>query len=110
MDEFRCPCCGANDMEPTALIMLDRAREISGFPYRINSGYRCEKHNAEVGGKPTSSHLQGWAVDIRVSGSRSRYLILYGLITAGFARIGIGKDFIHADCDPAKPPELSWLY
>ena len=33
---------------------LDKARGISGVAYKINSGYRCESHNAKVGGSPKS--------------------------------------------------------
>ena len=34
----------------------------------INSGYRSAEVNRLVGGSPTSNHLTGCAVDIRVSG------------------------------------------
>ena len=34
----------------------------------INSGYRSPEVNKRVGGAPTSNHLTGCAVDIRVSG------------------------------------------
>lgn len=34
-------------------------------PIRITSGYRTEKHNAKVGGVPTSEHLTGSACDFQ---------------------------------------------
>ena len=37
-------------------------------PIIINSGYRSEAVNKAVGGAPTSNHLTGCAVDIRVAG------------------------------------------
>ena len=37
-------------------------------PLVINSGYRSPEVNKRVGGAPTSNHLTGCAVDIRVSG------------------------------------------
>ncbi len=77
---------------------------------KINSGCRCIKHNAVVGGKPTSSHLIGWAADIAYAGSRRRFRLLKALLDAGFHRIGIGEEFIHVDDDPGKPGELIWLY
>ena len=39
-----------------------------GTPLIINSGYRSPEVNRLAGGAPTSNHLTGCAVDIRVSG------------------------------------------
>jgi uncharacterized protein YcbK (DUF882 family) len=89
--------------------MLDLARELAEVPFKITSGYRCEKHNQEVGGVKNSSHLKGYAVDIYVSNNLARLQILKGLIIAGLRRIGIGKDFIHVDVDPEKTNNV-WLY
>ena len=96
-------------MKPHVLDMLDVARGSAGVPFKINSGYRTKEHNEKVGGSPTSSHLGGWAVDIHCTDSSTRERILYGLIRAGFQRIGIAKTFIHADVDPYKQPAI-WLY
>jgi len=63
-----------------------------------------------VGGKETSSHLKGYAVDIKCEESPYRYLLVGGLLKAGFKRIGIGKNFIHADIDPEKVGSLIWVY
>jgi len=110
MDEFKCPCCGDVNMDPQFLTMLDRARGNAGTPFYINSGFRCPKHNAEVGGKPDSAHLFGLAADIRCKGSRARFKILDGLLMAGFDRIGIANTFIHADNHKGKHPMVCWLY
>jgi len=113
--ELRCPCCGLVNFDGAARAMFNEAREIAGLPFVITSACRCDKHNAEEGGKPESSHLiteekPATAMDIRVRNSRERFLILGGLIGAGFTRIGIGKNFIHADADPTKDPQVVWLY
>lgn len=108
--EFACPCCGENDMDADFLARLDTARGIAGVPFRITSGLRCPKHNSEIGGKKTSSHLRGYAVDIAATSSRERYHIIRGLMEAGFERIGIGQTFIHVDDDPDKPDWVTWLY
>lgn len=109
--EFACKCgCGSNDMNESFLHLLDTARDIAGTSFVINSGYRCKNHNKDEGGKETSSHLLGLAVDIRADTSRKRFKILRGLIYAGFIRIGIGGDFIHVDHDPDKDPNVTWLY
>ena len=86
------------------------ARTISAVPYKINSGSRCQKHNKEVGGSDTSSHLTGEAGDIAIRDSAHRWRVLDGLLKAGFNRIGIGETFIHADDDIHKTPGVIWLY
>ena len=43
---------------------LNPIREAYGKPIIVTSGYRCEALNKKVGGKPTSQHLRGEAVDI----------------------------------------------
>lgn len=35
--------------------------EVPGI--RVTSGWRSPQHNAEVGGVPTSGHLDGWCTD-----------------------------------------------
>ena len=80
----------------------------SGF--KINSGYRTQKHNALVGGRVGSSHLKGLAADIGYNGSRDRYLILNALMEVGITRFGIAKSFIHCDLDNSKDSNVIWLY
>ena len=109
-DEFKCPCCNDNEISSLLAMMLDDARREAGIPFSINSGYRCEHHNNEVGGSASSSHLLGLAADIRVSDNRSRFLIMRGLIVAGFDRIGVDSTFIHADVDSEKPRPRVWTY
>ena len=110
MEEFACNHCGMVQMNEDFLQKLDNARAIAGVPFRITSGYRCPAHNAAVGGKPTSSHMSGYAVDIACDDSDSRWHIIGSLYEAGLTRVGIAKTFIHVDADPGKPSELVWLY
>jgi len=44
---------------------LEEVRTLLGFPIVISSGYRCSKVNKLAGSKPTSSHTQGMAADIK---------------------------------------------
>ena len=97
-------------MDKEFLIKLDRAREVAQIPFKINSAYRTPEHNAKIGGKPNSSHLKGLAVDISVTDSRSRFIVLKSLIQVGFNRIGVAKTFIHVDDDKDKSPEVVWVY
>ena len=48
--------------------ILERVRAHFGAPVIINSGYRCEALNKQVGGSPSSQHTLGEAADIRVVG------------------------------------------
>lgn len=43
---------------------LDPIREKFGKSITVTSGYRCEKLNKLVGGKPNSQHLKGQAADL----------------------------------------------
>lgn len=110
-EEFTCKCgCGQNEIKDELLVKIDAAREIAGVPFHVNSGYRCANNNSESGGVAASPHMSGYAADISTTDSRTRWLILQAIIAAGFTRIGIGKTFIHADCDPNKDPEVVWTY
>ena len=60
-------------------------------PIRINSGYRSPQLNKKIGGVPTSNHLTGCAVDIRVTGMEQ--LIRYANILLDYA------DESHQDFD-----------
>lgn len=106
--ELDCSCCGELKMSEGLIDKLTKAREIAGIPFIINSGYRCPKHNKAVGGVDNSSHVLGYAVDIKVTSTRNRFLILNALLEVGFNRIGIYNTFIHADVDPTKSSNVVW--
>ena len=44
--------------------MADEIRRRAGVPLNVNSGVRCKRHNAEVGGVSNSLHTTGQAVDL----------------------------------------------
>lgn len=73
--EFRCQCggryCDGYPAEPAeeTVRMADEIRRRAGVPLTVNSGLRCARHNAEVGGVSNSLHTTGQAVDL--SGSIS---------------------------------------
>jgi len=108
--ELACKCCGAVDVNVELINRLDALREFYGKPLHITSGYRCSKHNAEVGGVNDSAHMHGIAVDV-TAGSPEKYELL-GVIfqTKLFNRIGIAKNFIHLDIDTEKPQRVIWTY
>ena len=100
--ELDCPCCGLNKTTDELINKLKIARIIANTPFVVTSGTRCEKHNAEVGGSPTSSHKDGTACDIAVKSDTARWSIVRGLLAAGFKRILLYKNFVHVDVDHNK--------
>ena len=62
--EFVCKCCGGGMVVTRLVYSLDILRRAWDAPIKVNSGYRCERHNKEVGGSPISRHLLGLAADI----------------------------------------------
>lgn len=107
--EFTCPCCGQYQMDRAFIETLQFVREQYGQPIKITSGYRCESHNAAIGGVDTSAHRYGLAVDIACDNSAIRGRLL-PVLCQHFNRIGIGDGFIHVDVDPDKPKNVIWDY
>ena len=64
--EFVCHCCGRGTVAPRLIELLERLRAKAGVPIHVNCGYRCPKHNAEVGGVPNSQHVEGTAADVTI--------------------------------------------
>ena len=74
-------------------------------PIIINSGFRSPEVNKAVGGSPTSNHLTGCAVDIRVCGMEQ--LLRYAVILLDIA------DLNHEDFDELlleKKGPVMWLH
>ena len=64
-------------------VWLEVLRERADRPILINSGYRSPQLNKKIGGVPTSNHLTGCAVDIRVADMEQ--LIRYAAILLDYA-------------------------
>jgi len=88
--EFACRCgCGADTVDAELITVLEDLRawaqtqiEISReYPFEakvlIDSGMRCPKHNAAIGGVPNSQHLVGKAADVRVTRVASKDVAKY---------------------------------
>lgn len=111
--EFECKCgcgLGLKDMKSDLLMMLHVMRRMADIPFIINSAVRCKNYNASNGWSKTSSHLGGYAIDIRCKTSRNRLILVNSALKVGFKRIGIGKDFIHVDTDYTKDQGVIWNY
>ena len=117
IEEFNCDGVICYDkMDVDLLRMLDQAREYANTPFKLTSTWRSvEKNNSLKNSSKNSSHLKGRAVDIACTNSRSRALIIGGLVEAGFTRIGIGNTFLHCDLadqlgDKKKDEIVFWMY
>ncbi len=108
LSEFADHYSNANKIDPGVVQRLDKAREIAGIPFIINSGYR-DKNHPESLKNPTSSHIKGLAVDIATT-PQTQDIIYNALKQAGFIRLGVGDDFIHADLDYDKDKYITWFY
>jgi len=97
-------------MNETFVRLLEIMRISLGGPMVITSGYRCQKHNAKIGGAPNSAHLRGLAADIAIPNDDYRYSLLKIAMLFDIPRIGIGKTFIHLDIDRSLPHPRIWVY
>ena len=100
--EFQCKCgvCEAQWFDPALFELLEKLRRgLGDAPITITSGYRCEKHNAAVGGSKNSQHLYGKAADIKVKGVNPREVAQIAR-TLGFGGIGVYSSWVHVDTRP----------
>ncbi len=109
--ELMCKCgCGKVSMNEDFMKKLNKARDMAGKGWKVNSAYRCAAHNKAVGGVAGSSHTKGYAADISATSSQKRFEIVSNAMKAGINRIGIGKTFVHLDTDPTKAGNVIFLY
>ena len=98
--EFACRCCGQLQLDPHLLHGLETLRALAGAPIVIHAGYRCVRHNQEVGGVPHSEHTRGLAADIDLPGVSLQRMYELALEVPEFAEGGIGvydRNFLHVD-------------
>ena len=106
VSEFTCKCgCGTNNIDQRIIDMAQKIREEIGEAVRVNSGYRCDKHNARVGGVKGSFHTKGLAADLSSSvGANKLFEAVKKLKEAGqlqdleYCILYKRKNFIHIDC------------
>ena len=117
-EDFTCKCgCGENKIVEDFVDKLDKLRDDCGFPFIVNSGYRCPKHNSEESTTGfTGPHTTGRAVDISAARGYAYQLMKHAMM-AGFTGIGISqkgdKRFVHLDDldnAPGRPRPTVWSY
>lgn len=108
--EIACRCsCQEIYIDHEAMDAIQRFRDLLGWPVRISSGHRCERHNREVGGEPHSVHLR-LAFDVELMGY-SRGSVLALAEDAGFKRFGLMEHTIHLDTHPVDATHARmWTY
>ena len=103
-----CACCGACVLQPRLVASLEALAaewaQVKGKPLKLNSTYRCVKHNQAVGGAKSSRHLLGQAADCAVRHSDIEEFVRLAK-KHGFNGIGIGETFVRIDvraipCEP----------
>ena len=120
MKEFACQCknedCLEQSLSLSLINKLELLRTIVNKPIRVNSGYRCHKHQLALaaGGKETavgiSTHELGHAADISCP-----ELIIQDLtpfVDKFFDSYGVAWNFIHCDLRPkrANGSKRIWYY
>ena len=103
VSEFACKHCGENKIDQKVLNMAQELRDYLGVPVRVNSGYRCEVHNKNVGGVKNSKHVLGKACDLSCElGSARMFQAVKELREQGKLQdldyCIKYKTFIHIDC------------
>lgn len=104
--EFNCQCTNKECVEQRiAVELIDRLTKMRlevNSPIRINSGFRCSKHQEEIRNSGTSTvvakkstHELGDAADISVSSLIVPVTIPFA--EKHFKSIGIANNFLHVD-------------
>ena len=102
--EFDCQgsgCCSETLVDEKLVQFLQKIRNHFGKSVNINSGYRCKKHNASVGGASKSNHMDGEAADIRISGVTPLEIAQYAE-SIGVLGIGVYSWGVHIDTRTSK--------
>ena len=97
--EFDCKgkgCCTKTPLDIELLGYVQVIRNHFNKPVTINSGYRCQKHNKNVGGAKNSRHTQGMAADVVVKGVKPVKVAQFAE-TIGIRGIGLYDTFVHVD-------------
>lgn len=108
--EFACRCgCGFDQPNPRLVTALEELRaKLGNRSIVITSGCRCDNHNRNVGGSPSSQHLRGAAADIAVYGISGADLYLYSRDIPDIKGFGAGKTWAHIDVRIGR--EVRWRY
>lgn len=107
--EFECKgkgCCDRCCVSKKLVKLLQQIRDHFAKPTNVNSGYRCETHNKNVGGVTNSYHRNGEAADIAVTGIAPKEVAKYaesiGILGIGLYETDKDGYFVHVDVRKVK--------
>lgn len=103
-NEFDChgkDCCSTTEVDPKLTECLQKIRDHFGKPVNVSSGYRCQKHNKNVGGATGSRHTKGHAADIYIDGVAPAEIAKYAesidILGIGLYETDEDGWFVHVD-------------
>lgn len=100
--EFRCKDgTDAILIDSTLVDYLQKIRDWAGNSVTINSGYRTESYNKQIGGASNSYHVKGRAADIVVSG-KTPLEVARKAEALGMKGIIKYSSFVHVDTRDSK--------
>lgn len=110
LEEFACRCGCQGHLKPEIRASIERTAQMleavrsdaGGHAVHLNCGYRCPKHNAEVGGEPHSQHLVGKAADITIEGLRPADVQRIARRNPLVGGVGYYSTFTHVDTGPRR--------
>ena len=107
--EFDChgnSCCSQTLVDEQLVICLQMIRDHFNAPISVTSGFRCIRHNSNIGSGTGSQHVKGCAADIVVSGVAPREVAKYaesiGIKGIGLYETGSDGHFVHIDTRTVK--------
>ena len=107
--EFDCHgkgCCNTTLINETLVEYVQKIRDHFDKPITISSGYRCAKHNKNVGGATGSRHAKGDAADIVVKdvapAEVAKYAESIGILGVGLDETDKDGHFVHIDTRTTK--------
>lgn len=102
--EFRhaVPSCDPVQMTASFMEAIERIRERSGVPMRINSAFRSQEYERSKGRSGNSYHCVGSALDVRCVNSVSRYKLVEACLHFGELSMVLHPTYIHFDNRPIR--------
>lgn len=104
--EFMCRCkyedCTYTLVNSVLLQSFEKLRIDVQQPLYVRSGYRCQKHNTDVGGVEKSRHMRGDAIDLEVP--TTMHINRFVFLCAQYFNVVIPyeeKGFVHCHNEPS---------
>lgn len=100
-DEIKCKCnsdiCTYTLIDIRLINTWSKLRKEWGQPIQINSCYRCQVHNENVGGVKGSYHTYGTAIDLALPLDHRDVSSFIRLCEKHFAFVKLYRNFVHTD-------------